>query len=128
MRLPGGPWELALALALTVAAGCAPRAGGHPRPMTAFEARNRAVASATLRQLLTLQATYREMYGAYAGSLAELQQVGWEEGRRGQMIPRIVHHRRRLCLAMLPRVRSLPAWSMGADRRLHRGAYCGRPW
>jgi hypothetical protein len=124
--------RLALALALAApSAGCAPPPppGSHPRPMTPFEGRNRSAAGATLRQLLTLQRTYRAMHDAWAVSVGDLREVGWEDGMREQMYARIVRvGDGGACMAMLPRVRSLPAWSMADDGVLHRGAFCGRPW
>ena len=127
------PLRLPLVLALAVTAGCAgvmvgdPPRRVHPLARTRFETRSLVVSMGTLKQLVVLQQTHRAQFGAYARTLDELKRIGWEAGETGEMVPRIVHHGRRLCVAMLPRVRSLPAWSMGTDSRLHRGAFCGRP-
>ncbi|HET7234095.1 MAG TPA: hypothetical protein VFJ16_29045 [Longimicrobium sp.] len=101
---------------------------GYNRPMTATEASHWAMAFGTLRQLEIFQMSYHGQHGRYAGTLRELEEVGWQPGTYTTGYPRIVRHRKRLCVAMVPLTRELPAWSMGVDGKLHRGLLCGRPW
>ena len=121
-------WAAAL---LAGAGACATMPGqvpGYNRAMTPTEASHWARANGTLRQLQVLQMSYRYQRARYAGTLGELEEVGWEPRPHDTGYPRIVRHRKRLCVAYVPLTRELPAWSMGVDGTLHRGLLCGRPW
>ncbi|HYH79316.1 MAG TPA: hypothetical protein VEX86_05955 [Longimicrobium sp.] len=121
MRVAG---LLTALLAGCLAAGCAiPRALPSPRRAT----RPERVASGILKQLYTLQMTYRAMHGEFAATAEALETVGWEDQGSGYY-PWIVHHRRRLCVAVLPARRPLVVASIDGAGRIHRGPYCGRPW
>jgi hypothetical protein len=109
---------------VSLLAGCS--AG--PRPLPAPRAREQAYAQAWLRQLLTLQRTYFAKYGRYAATAEELTDVGWEPSPRARAYPWMVHYRRRLCVAVLPRNGGRGTWSVDGDGRLHAGPYCGRLW
>jgi hypothetical protein len=115
---------LAAVSLVSLLAGCS----AAPRPSPAPLARDQSYAYAWLRQLLTLQRTYYEKYGRFAATADELSDVGWEPSPAARAYPWVVHHRRRLCVAVLPRGGARGTWSVDGDGRFHAGPYCGRLW
>jgi hypothetical protein len=107
--------------AAAVAAGCAP-------VQVAAVPRGELGAIAILKELYTLQRGYRAQYDAYASTTGELRTVGWDDNGVRDFYPWIVHHGRRLCVAALPKRRSLGTWSIDGRGTIWRGPYCGRPW
>ncbi|HEX9937690.1 MAG TPA: hypothetical protein VGB15_11230 [Longimicrobium sp.] len=79
-----------------------------------------------LSDLRTLQMVYQARNGRFATSVDELRRVGWEEADFGAYRPVVTDAGSRVCVAMLPTGERRPAWSMGHDGGLFRGARCGR--
>lgn len=107
--------------AAAVAAGCAPVrvASLPPRELGAVS---------QLKELYTLQRSYQAQYDAYASTTGELRTVGWDDSGLQDFYPWIVHHGRRLCMAALPKRRSLGTSSIDGQGRIYHGPNCGRPW
>jgi len=81
-----------------------------------------------LKQAYTLEQAYRANHDAYAGSLSDLESVGWETpAARYYDVEVSAAGDRDLCLEAVPKpaaVREVSALSMDAEGRLYRDAGC----
>jgi len=80
-----------------------------------------------LKQLFTLQMSYRAQNGRFAATTDELKEVGWEDGQDfGGYHAQVTDHGSRLCVAMVSTPGARATASMDGEGTAYAGPRCGR--
>lgn len=111
---------------LPMLAGCAT---ARPLSMTGFGSRGPVEQRVLngLKQLFTLQMSYRAQNGHFAATTDELKQVGWEDGQDfGGYHPVVTDPGSRLCVAMVSTRGARATASMDGEGSVYAGPRCGR--